>query len=263
MQSVLTTFVHLLLTFPFYVIVALVGVTFLAWRSGPGSRLHAWRHALAAAALLAVAVSSPPIPNAITNDIEAEYPIPSEADLAALTARGNVRIVVLTGGWFRSTERGYEVNMGGNSWERTWLAVKLWRRIGGDLIFTGAPLPDGSDSVAKHMAEVAANLGVPEDRILIETRSENTRENLQNTQAMFGLGPDQSIVLVTSALNMPRAMGVAHALGIAVLAYPCNFEGERVTGWRPWLPNNDAPGELERVLHEWIGLRWYRLRGWA
>ena len=263
MQSTITTLVHLLFTFPFYVILALVCVGILAWRSGPSRRLHAWRYAFAIAALLAFVASSPPIPNAMFNDIESEYPAPSEAELAALAARGDVRIVVLSGGWFSGTRSGYQVNMGGNSWERTWSAVKLWRRIGGELIFSGAPLPDGSDSVAQHMAEVAERLGVPRDRIRIETRSENTHENLRNTQAMFGLGPGRGIVLVTSAIHMPRSVAVARALEIPVLPYPCDFQGEWLTGWRAWLPTNDAPGQLESALHEWIGLLAYRLRGWA
>jgi uncharacterized SAM-binding protein YcdF (DUF218 family) len=52
-------------------------------------------------------------------------------------------------------------------------------------------------------------------------------------------------------------------MGLAVLPYPCDYHAERRLHWRMWLPSNDAYGAFEEVLHEWVGLIWYRLRGWA
>jgi uncharacterized SAM-binding protein YcdF (DUF218 family) len=263
MRAVVTDLVHLLFTLSFYGVVLLMVVTFFAWRRGAASALRPWRFALAGVTLGAILVTVPAVPNYFVNHIEGIHTRPSDVALAELARRGDTQIVVLTGGWFRSTDQGYEVMMGGNSWERTWSAVSLWKRIGGTLIFAGAPLPDESDSVAQHMAVVAREMGVPADRIQVEARSRNTHENLVFTQRQAALGGTHAVILLTSALHLPRSVAIARRLGLSVMPYPCDYRGERRTSWQAWLPNNDAPGALEEALHEWVGLVWYRLRGWA
>lgn len=264
MRDVVTEIVHLFFILPFYVIVGLAAAAFVAWRRKRGAPLRRWRYVLTTAAVLMLVLSLPVIPNAMVLHVEREFAAPREADVARLAARGDAQIVVLSGGWFRRTEGGYEVEMGSNSWERTWAAVALWRRIGGTLIFSGAPLPDGSDSVAQRMAEVARQLGVPADRVLAETQSRNTFENLNFTKSRFHLDSDaRPIVLVTSALHMPRSVAIAGRLGLSVLPYPCDLRAERRIHWRMWLPGNDGLANIEEAMHEWVGLLAYRMRGWA
>lgn len=40
-------------------------------------------------------------------------------------------------------------------------------------------------SEAEHFAQIAADLGVPESKILVEPQSTNTGENIQFTQALL------------------------------------------------------------------------------
>lgn len=263
MRDVVTDLVHLLFTLPVYLVALFAGSAVLAWRRGRGSPLHRYRFVLVGLAVVALTLGLPVLPNAFVNHVERSQPAPTEAELQAWVRQSDTQIVVLSGGWFRRTESGYAVEMGSNSWERTWAAVQLWRRIGGSLIFSGAPLPDGSDSVAAHMATIARQLGVPEGRIRIESRSRNTFENLLFTKQQFGLGPEHPIVLVTSALHLPRSVAIARRMGLAVLPYPCDYRSEGRLHWRMWLPSNDSYGAFEEVLHEWIGLLSYRLRGWV
>ena len=54
-----------------------------------------------------------------------------------------------------------------------------------------------------------------------------------------------------------------HHVGVPAVAYPCDFHAEERPGWRLWLPSNAGPAMLEEALHEWLGLLYYRLRGWA
>src|SRR5438105_2136573 len=122
-------------TLPLYGILLLVGASIAVWRRGPGSGFHAMRYVISAIALGAYVVTIPALPNCIVSQIEALYPVPGDVELAELVRTGDAQIVVLTGGWFRSVDHGYEVMMGSNSWERTWTAVRLWKRIGGTLIF--------------------------------------------------------------------------------------------------------------------------------
>jgi uncharacterized SAM-binding protein YcdF (DUF218 family) len=264
MRDAVTDLVHLFFTVPVYLLVLFGFGAVLAWRQGPQTPLHRWRFVLAILAALSLLLGIPIMPNAFVNHVERTHPVPTEAQLATWIAQGTPEIVVLSGGWFRRVESGYEVEMGSNSWERTWAAVGLWRRTGGTLIFTGAPLPDGSDSVAQHMATVALQLGVPASSLRVETHSRNTFENLVFTARQFKLRrTPRPIILLTSALHLPRAAAIARHMGLVVLPYPCDYHAERRLHWRMWLPSNDAYGAFEEVLHEWVGLIWYRMRGWA
>jgi len=261
MRSVLTDLVHLLLAMPLYVLLGLAWAGVRAYRAREG-RLHRWRHALAVLFVGVYLVSIPATANALLARLEAWWPVPTDAQIKALPGADGPRMLVLTAGWFRKTEAGYTVVMGAPSWERTETTVGLFQRFGGRLMFTGAPLPDGSDSVAQHMASAARRLGVPAERIGVEAGSVNTHENMLFSERQFGLRAQGRVLLLTSAIHMPRSVAAARGVGLDVLPYPCDFRADTALKWQHFVPSNEAPGALEEVLHEWLGLAMYSLRGW-
>ena len=144
------------------------------------------------------------------------------------------------------------------------VSVELWRRAGGTLLFSGAPTPDFTDSMAHEMARTAVALGVPRAAILVEPRSANTYENLLFSRKILrekGM-LSGTVVLVVSAFQMPRAVAVARKLDLPVQPYPCDFRSNPQTRWQDWIPSNDGAGDFEAVLHELLGLAGYRWRGW-
>ncbi len=71
------------------------------------------------------------------------------------------------------------------------------------------------------------------------------------------------MILVTDATHMPRALRCFRAQGIEVVPAPCNY---RTTPLR-WsiamlIPQYYALGGFHAAAHEWLGMAWYRLRGW-
>ena len=260
MRSLLTELIHLALQWPLW---AVLGLLAGAWRLRAVPR---WPRRLIAAALLIHMVSMPATSQWLLAGIEARHPPRTPQDLLASlpspSSDGPV-LLVLSAGWIRHAETGPVIVMGAASWERTAAAVALWRETGGRLIFSGAPLPDGTDSVADRMAAAARGMGVPAERIGIERRSLNTHENLRLSVDGFGLAGRRDVVLVTSALHMGRAVAAAHGVGLAVQPYPCDHTTDRTRHWRHWLPDNDGPGDLEQGLHEWLGLLRYHWKGWA
>ncbi|MEW6543786.1 MAG: YdcF family protein [Nitrospirota bacterium] len=86
---------------------------------------------------------------------------------------------------------------------------------GGDASIIG----EGAEE-AVVMKDLAVRLGVPEQAILVETRSRNTYENA--AQARLALG-DASVLLVTSASHMPRALGLFRKQGLDTTSYPCGY----------------------------------------
>lgn len=264
MRALATDLAHLLWSVPLYAVLALAWLGLCAYRSrAPGSRLRRWRHGIAALGIVAYCAFIPATANRLRAQIEQQWPVPPLAAVRAAGGTGGPQMLVLAAGWFRKTEGGYAVVLGERSWERTVSAIELHRQVGGTLIFSGAPLPDGSDSVAQHMARAAQRMGVPADHIRTETRSLNTHENMLYSAQQFGLRNRGAVVLITSAVHMPRAVAAAHSVGLQVLPYPCDFRADNDLSWQHFLPSNESPIALEEVLHELLGLAIYRMRGWA
>jgi uncharacterized SAM-binding protein YcdF (DUF218 family) len=106
--------------------------------------------------------------------------------------------------------------------------------------------------------------GLPEDRVLFEDRATSTRQN-----ALFGLPlarpePGERWLLVTSAMHMPRSMGVFRGAGWPELEpWPVDY---RTTGGLE-LPSEPVMAgrldELDQAAYEWYGLAYYRLLGYT
>ena len=113
------------------------------------------------------------------------------------------------------------------------------------------------------MAAFPVNFGVPREALILDEGAMTTRENavfgadLRRAQRM------KSVLLLTSALHMPRAAAAMPATGLQVIPVATDFEatGERVSTLG-WLPAADALARVTRALHECVGIVVYRWRGW-
>jgi uncharacterized SAM-binding protein YcdF (DUF218 family) len=92
-------------------------------------------------------------------------------------------------------------------------------------------------------------------------RSRNTCENAIFTAQLIKPTKQQTWVLVTSAMDMPRAVGVFRKAGFQVLPYPVDYTtGKSETlDLTPTVVRNLA--RLDHAVHEWLGLLGYRLLG--
>src|SRR5262249_13615944 len=107
--------------------------------------------------------------------------------------------------------------------------------------------------------------GVPPEAILLEDRSLNTHENAVFSFQILTARQVRRILLVTSAMHMPRAVAAFRKAGFEVVPTPADFR----TGWVPlntpadaW-PSADWLLSSELAIKEWIGLLVYKVRGWA
>lgn len=103
-------------------------------------------------------------------------------------------------------------------------------------------------------------LGIAPRRIHIVR---DTLDTCANAAGLATRRPAGQILLVTSALHMPRAMACFRQHGLAPVAYPVDYLNMRIE--RPgdlFQPNLLANIErADAALHEWIGLLLYRLQG--
>ena len=130
---------------------------------------------------------------------------------------------------------------------------------------------DGGPPESSDMAELAKTLGVPADAILEDPTSLNTYQNAVNVKQILEAENLQTVLLVTSAIHMPRSLQIFKKQGIEAIAAPTDFRV--VTHPNPIDRSvqaqilNTVPdvGRLEystRALKEYIGIIIYRLKGW-
>lgn len=250
----------LLLALPLYLLCGFALAIVLAFRRGRTARAWVVRAVLIAGFALTYVVGTEVGPNALMWRVEHRLapPVVRDSD-----RHPDNLIVVLSAGWFRWAPGAGETEMSEDGWERVDAGVKLWRRIGGTLLMTGGPAPDGSgSSAAARMADVARAFGVPATAIIVESRARNTYENL-TLSAPWIREHRGHVWLVTSALHMPRAMAVAARLGFDPVPYPCFYRAHDLTPRSYWLPSNAGPARFDDVMHEVLGMIVYRWKGWA
>lgn len=125
-------------------------------------------------------------------------------------------------------------------------------------------------SEAADMAAIMALLNVPETAVWLENDSLNTYENARNTQQMLHPKGMNRILLVTSAVHMPRSVAEFTTQGFEVIPAPTDFWVTEAD-WDS-LTKNSLSGHLlnllpnatylewtTRALKEYIGLLVYKV----
>lgn len=181
-------------------------------------------------------------------------------------------IVVLGGGtrpriaprpWYEVNEAGDRILYG--SWLYKQGKAPLIIVTGGRAEWLG----DGGNPESEDMAAIAEFLGVPSRAIIQESQSFNTRDNAVNTKQILAQRGINKILLVTSALHMPRSMEIFRKIGIESIAVPTDFlsvQNENTKGLAAvldLLPTVDALRNTTNAIKEYIGLLVYQLAGWA
>src|SRR5260370_27753447 len=93
------------------------------------------------------------------------------------------------------------------------------------LIISGGRLPwqKSLPPISESMAEMAEMMGVPKSSVVQERDSGNTYENALDVNAILKARHFHRILLVTSAMHMPRALALVKHQGIDAIAAPCDF----------------------------------------
>ncbi len=183
------------------------------------------------------------------------------------------RIVVLGAATEPRVAPRREVGLGEGA-DRLLHAARLWRagKAPGVLLCGGrAPGAAGAESEAADMAQVLELLGVPAAAIQQESRSRNTYENALEARRLLEPQGVRRILLVTSALHMPRAVGLFRHQGFEVIPAPADIRMldpraraeapllTRITSWV--IPDAETLAYTTRALHEYMGIAAYRVMG--
>lgn len=102
-------------------------------------------------------------------------------------------------------------------------AVRLQRLLNVPILVSGGQVYSDSGAEAEISARVLKSLGVPEDKILTETKSINTTQNARYSAEILREKNFVKPVLVTSAFHMNRAMLNFELCNFKPIAYPTDF----------------------------------------
>ena len=107
--------------------------------------------------------------------------------------------------------------------------------LAGTLIFTGGYGGGGARFAESQVARrYALRHEVPDSAILIESRSRNTQENLEQARALMQQHGLHRVIVVSDPLHMSRALRLSRQLGIDALGSPTPSTRFRTihTQWR-------------------------------
>lgn len=105
--------------------------------------------------------------------------------------------------------------------------------------------------------------GVPNSAIIREEKSRNTRENALFTKQLLASGQD-TLILVTSAFHLRRAMGCFGKVGLYPIGFPAGYRStDRRLAPDAWLvPSPEALVNFSQLTHEVVGWLTYKVLGY-
>ncbi len=164
-------------------------------------------------------------------------------------------IVVFAGGVGESGKagQGYE--------ERVYYAAELYRHGYSDkLIFSSGYAYFLEEALV--MKAVAVSLKIPDGSIILEDRAKSTYENVKFTKEILDNNKMNSILLISSPYHMRRALlvfnKVAKDIKVICMLVPNNlFYAQPQKGWK-----RIKPEQIRAILHEYLGIMFYWLKGW-
>ncbi|MFO1116810.1 MAG: YdcF family protein [Beijerinckiaceae bacterium] len=203
-------------------------------------------------------VSFTPIGTLIVRPLEDRFP-------QATLAEPPTGIIVLGGAMDEAITRLRGQFALNDAAERLTVPVALARRYPqARLVFSGGSGRLRPDEMSE--SDVARDfwlsMGVAAERMSFEDMSRDTYENVAFTKEIVKPKPGERWLLVTSAMHMPRSVGIFRKLDFPVIPYPVDY---RTTGTSADFVGLRQPGGaipvFDAAAHEWIGLVAYWATG--
>ena len=184
--------------------------------------------------------------------------------------------IVVLGGATKSANEPRPTTDLSESGDRVLYAAQLYRQekapliivSGGRIDWNGGGKPESED-----IAKLLVFMGVKSEDILQDPDSLNTYQNALNVKKILNERNINRVLLVTSAMHMPRSLAIFKHQKINTIAAPTDFlitrsEIQELSSTPKGAILNLLPDSLNLyhftiALKEYIGMVVYRLRGWV
>jgi uncharacterized SAM-binding protein YcdF (DUF218 family) len=220
------------------------------------------RRWLAAVVLLYLFLSSDLGAGVLARTLDGRYqPITSAAQAPG------VHVVVLLGSGsinLRASSRQLSVvSMGAGL--RVLEAARLSDLLGGATVIASGGVTERDSAAAPEsdaLRRALIDVGVPADRIVLESESKNTHDEAVVIKRMLAERGVSDFVLVTSPLHMRRSMLTFEHEGMHPIASPSQLTTDRSAPRSRLAPNDLSLTISDGVVYEWAARAFYWWKGW-
>ncbi len=248
---------HILQPFTFCFLLLGVAIVYL-WRRGNLTRRQLWIITLPFCALTILCMK--PVGYLAVGSLEWQKP---PQPIRPTDAKA---IVVLSGGAYRPDSVRRKSHLAADSLIRCLHTADLYHQgepclvlCAGGRVFED----DRGASLAQMMFQFLTHLDVDPENLIMESRSSNTFENAKNVAEILRERGIDEIVLVTSASHLPRSILCFEKQGIVVHSSGAVFTAtEFDVSPKQFLPSPSGARGIGKAVHEWMGMAYYKLRGW-
>ncbi len=183
--------------------------------------------------------------------------------------------IVLLGGGTEAPDaprQMVEINSAG---DRVLYAAQLYKAGAAPLIILSGGNASFSQArgttPAEEMKTMLVELGVPQEALLLQDQSQNTAEDAFFTSAILTEKQIHTVILVTSAAHMERALMMFASPKLSLIPAPVDYNltqrsWDNLMRW-DWktilthiMPSGSAMSQTNLVLHEYLGIFFYRVK---
>ncbi|AIL32778.1 YdcF family protein [Basilea psittacipulmonis] len=191
--------------------------------------------------------------------LENLYPHKDIQDITAAQA------IVVLGGNTAANRVNWFDDLPEETFSRVQRAAEIYHAGKAPIIIVSGGTTSGVVSEAQVMAQRLKSLGVPSSAIIKEEKSTTTYENAKYTASILKEQHIHHIILVTSALHMPRSYHVfsKYPIQIEIASNPNQIDiSYNVPVSFYFLPNERALYASRTIIKEYIAWFVYRFRNW-
>jgi uncharacterized SAM-binding protein YcdF (DUF218 family) len=169
-------------------------------------------------------------------------------------------VVVLGGGHFSDPKLPISDQLSDASLFRLVEGIRIHKKIlNSKLVLSGGSVFN-STSDAGVMAKMAVALGIEKKEIVLESESKDTKDQARFIQNIIG---SSRFILVTSASHMARSIALFETKGMKPIPAPTGYWVKNSLKISParFFPSGKGIDKMQRVVYEYLGIVWARLRG--
>jgi uncharacterized SAM-binding protein YcdF (DUF218 family) len=198
--------------------------------------------------------STPAIAGSLLRTLQSVPPLPATGALPTAQA-----IVVLSAEADREAPEFGGASVGALTLVRIRYAAALHRRTKLPVLTSGGRPGADLEPIANTMAEALTTEFSTPVRWR-EDRSKDTFENAKFSAELLKKDGVRTVLLVTHAWHLPRAIATFEAHGLEAIGAGTAYRGEPFVDASSWLPQASALRDTTFALHEWLGRAAYSVR---
>lgn len=234
---------------PVFIILIISGFVLICFKRRKSGKIF-----LSIAGVWFVIFTTPPIPRYMTRLLERQYTQLSDSCIGNISAPCN--ILVLGGGHSNDKSLSASNKLSLIALSRLVEGIRIHRMIpGSKIVLSGFDL-QSQESEASVYFNAAVSLGIDSASMMLQSTPVNTQMEAEEYAKNYN--PETRLILVTSAIHMPRAVMHFRKAGIIPLPAPTDFILKYGSYKSPmkWFPSSTNLNMMESATHEIAGLLW-------